>query len=707
MERYVATYNTDNRHRIGEINVLFPDVPEDRFIRNIDKPLKERKFARERIPSDIKYWSRHERDRYVAEQWHRRTHGEWWLIKDELLYFPGGALVFFDFWTTEEGKRPDFRFSALQLFQFWYQFVEPHPNVFGMFNMKCRRLGDTENSLFIMWDSITRYKMVKGGMQSYTDDEGARNFYRLVVGHKGMPFFYRPHHSGSTASNLNFRAPDERMTLAKIKEERIKIKEDSFIGSYVDFEATVTGKYDGTRLFRYFLDEVFKIKPHQLDVKKQWNNIRRVTSLNNERNIVGKSILNSTVEANKGKAETASSLDYAEWLWNESDPSDLAGDGRTGTGLVRLFRDYQMAAECDEYGFPKREEAKKYRELKIAKYTELGDYEQIIDIYRKEPASPEEALTGSSEECPLYPEICHMRLRQIREGLDLYNNEISGYRPPYVEGNLMWKNGRINGEVVFVPMKNGRWHIAQVPKAPNNVQMRPVMMRDEMGILKQSMTFMPLNAAFYRGGGDPFDHQFILGKGSKAAIAIKRRLYLPDENMQELLMDEYGMIHNVEKMQTNQFVCDYVARPKHPEMFYMDIVLTCWWYGCPILLEVDRPGAIIWMQKNGYYGFLHHEPPMITNMRSRSKRPVGVRSHGDVVSLYTERLQIYVAKYWPTVNLPRTLSNWARFIPEKRTRFDLSVATGLAELADTDNMYQLQDDESNEWSSSPYQYKAS
>lgn len=706
-DRYSMTFDKRNMVRIGEVDVLFPDLPHEHFILNYEKPRKKQKYKREKVPSDIKFWKKYEIDEYVESMWHRRHHGEWWYINGHPYYIPGPATVFFDFWTVEDGVRPQFRWSALELFQFWYMYIEPNPQAFGLYNLKCRRVGDTENMLFIMWESITRFRHVRGGMQSYTDEEGKRNFERLINAHKRMPFFYKPINTGTTVSYLSFKTPDERITLNKIREaNKTEIDPDSFLGSYIDFEATVTGKYDGQKLFRYFLDEIFKIKPHMLDVKKQWNNIRRVTTLNNERSIIGKSILSSTVEKLETKKGATSTLDYAEWLWEDSDPGDLGPDGRTGTGLVRLFRGYEYAAQVDEFGFPRIEEARKFREAKLSKYIASGDYEQVIDLYRKEPASPEEALTGGSEECPLYPEICHMRMRQINEGLDLNNNQIKSYKPPYVEGNLIWKNGKQNTEVVFVPVKGGKWHISQMPRNPNNVQIREVYTRNEVGKLEPTIGFVPMSGPFYRAGGDPYDHQFILGKGSQAALAVKRRMYLPDETA-EFEYDDQGMIANVQEMITNRFVCDYVARPKHPEIFYMDIVLTCWFYGTPILLEVDRPGAAIWMRKHGYIGFLQHEPMLINNLRRRSVRPLGVRSSGDLVSFYTDKLQIYVSRYWPCIDHPRLLKNFSRFIPEKRTKYDLTVAAGLAELADTDNTYSLPNEEEKAgWQNSPYQYRS-
>jgi hypothetical protein len=446
---YCKTYNHKNplTTRIGEVDIILPDFPDEREVINYDLPTAKQKFQRLKIPSDITSWSPARLDAYAKKQWHRRLNGEWWFIKGEPFYIPGPCLPFFDSWMMEGGRKPTFRMEALHLFTYWYEFIEKDPNIFGIFNLKCRRLGDTEKWNYVIWERTTRFKNVKAGLQSYTDADAQASFSRLAKGNRNMPYYFSPKYSGSDKSVLAFMSPNELMTMKKLLEQAGDVKtgeEDQvFLNSLITFEATKTGKYDGQQLFTWLLDEIFKIKQSSMDVKKQWKNIRKVLSLFNEQYIYGKGILSSTVEdiSVETRTDVETTRDVAEYLWENSDPNVRNSNGRTHTGLVRLFRGYEWAARVDEWGFHQKEQAKVFRENRLKEYQESGKYDEVLDIYRKEPATPEEALSDTSEKCPLHPELCHARAVQLKNGEDRYGNPIPNYTPKIIKCNLEWENG--------------------------------------------------------------------------------------------------------------------------------------------------------------------------------------------------------------------------------------------------------------------------
>lgn len=706
-ELYTCSFSGGNETRlVSEVQIELPDMPPEEEMRNYDKAIKDQKFTREVIPDDIYTWPEWKIEEYAKAQWHRRLNGEWWLIKGEPFYIPGGALTFFDYWTTEGGKKPAFRMEALDFFLFWYMFVERDPNIFGMYDLKCRRLGDTEKIMFLVWERTTRFKNVKAGLQSYTDDEAAANFSRLTTGNANMPFFFKPLHSGSDKMCLAYMRPSEVMTLKKIREmsKRIDTKNEheQFLNSYIDYESTQTGKYDGRQLFTYHLDEVFKIKPHLLNPKEQWKNIKKVQSLNNDMLIYGKSVFSSTVEEKTTGDVDETTIDIAEWFWDNSDPNDRNEFGRTYSGLARVFRGYEYNAPIDEYGFHQVEKARNFRDAKIKQYREKGDFAGLLDLYHKEPASPEEALSQASEKCVLFPEMCHARLNQIKNGLNRWDEKVAGYRPKVVEGELVWENGIRNTRVVFIPTKGGKWHISQHPLRPNAVSRRPGVYRKSDGTPVDMAMFRPDNMGYYRMGCDPYDADEVVGKGSDGAFTVKRRMYLPGETKQ-LEFDEAGFIKNVEDMETNTYIVDYKYRHKNPYKFYDDVIKTCWYYGVAVFVELDKPGFAIWAKQNGYGGFLQYEPPSLLSATLRRNARQGAKATTDVVNTYVEKLVSYVSRYIWNQHHPRIIQNWARFIPAKRTKFDMSVATGFTELADDDNRYTTDNKKQrNNWSHSPY-----
>lgn len=694
--------------RVGEVKIHLPRRPDEGMMKSHLLRTKDQKYRKEKVPENIGNWPRWEIQEFAASQWHRRLNGEWHMINGKPYYIPGPCIPFFDFWILESGKPTEFRYPALELFYFFYLYVEKNKDIFGLYDLKTRRVGDTANLSYILWERTTRFEGVRGGLQSYTDEMAAKTFGRIAKGNRNMPFFFKPVNSGSDKEFLAFMPPNEVATMKKIR-ERDQLTETSldqeFLGSYMDYQATVTGKYDGEQLFTAYMDEILKIEPHRMDAIAQYNNLKRVVSLFGESHIYGKILVSSTVEKKEGKEDIKSTIEVAEWFWENSDPAQMGEnpDSRTNSGMVRIFRGYKAGAPLDEWGLPRLEEATKFRDARIKKALKLGDTALLHDIYRKEPGTAEEALIEDNENCPLYPEICQIRIRQIEEGLDKHNNPIPNYRQPYVEGIFKWKNDKPNSSVEFIPIKNGPWHISQHPDQPNNVQMQKILSRNSMGKLEEAITWVPMNSAIYRGGSDPISsNPKIITKGSKGSIVVKRRLYMPSESKGKLKISDDGIILNPEAMKTNQPVADYLHRPNSPNEFFDQIILACWYYGMPIMIEMDKPEAFAYLRERHYHGFIMYEP--IPILQARGRKGVGypgVRSQGDVVGMYVTRLQMYISNYWPAIKHPRLLKDASRFIVKNRTKHDHTVGWGMAELGDMDNRYSEEEADTG-WKHNPF-----
>lgn len=678
---YEATWhNTTEWLDFGEVKIALPDVPPEHTMVNYDKPIGERKFRPHQL-GDYLSWSEHEIEALAARQWHRRLNGEWWIIKDQPMYIPGGALYFFDFWTTEMGGLPQFRIEALEFFQFWYLFVERDPNIMGMFDVKVRRLGDTEKFMCITLERTTRRLNQRAGLQSYTDDEAELNFARLVKGHLKMPKrIFRADHSGSILKSLSFSPQQEAMTAAKLRREEER-DDKEWIGGYIDFESTILGKYDGQRLNTAHLDEAWKIPPYKMDVDAQIKNLRRCITLNNEQVIIGKMCVTSTVEKRGTEVTT---VEVAQKLWDNSDPNKRNANGRTPSGLVRIFRNYELNAPVDEYGFHKRAEAKKFRANQLEDLQRRKDIVGLTDLRRKEPETIEDAFVEDESKCPINPAMCSEQLRCIKEGRDRYGVQIPDYVPKKIEGILSWENGVKNSKVIFTPIPGGRWHLTQRPKFANKVIYRPVTYKRD-GIVVTETLPSPANMAWYRMGMDPYDSDEVIGYGSDGSFCVKRRFHLPDEE-KDIRFDKNGMVENAEDMITNTYVCDYKYRHANPEAFFEDAIMTAWYFGVAVFPELDKPGFVIWAKKNGYAAFIQYEPPDITpNRKSRQ----GAKASTGIISTYVEQLVIYTGVYIWNNHLPRLVDQWARFVTAKRTKFDLAVASGFTELADLENRYTM------------------
>lgn len=679
----------DTHVMIGEMKVPLPKMPPEKFMRNYGKPPLKQKFERRIVP-DRRNWSRRDRELYAEQQWHRRWHGEWWLIKGKPYYFPGNALLFFDDWTLETGNKPDFRMEGLHFFQVWELYVVPDPNVYGLFDVKVRRLGDTEKANCINYDIATKYKNVINGMNSYTDEEVIHNLQRLFYAHERMPDFFRPIWRGSdkVSDKLHFTKPPEKQTVRKLKND--DYDKGEYLESLIDTKPTKDGAFDGWRLKFYHLDEVFKIKRSQMNVEKQVRNIKECLALNGGMVINGKMLLTSTIEQTDDKIDAAT-LDMAESLWEKSDPNHRPVNGRTTTGLVRWMRDYTYNAPVDEWGFHQVEEYKAKRDQEEAYYLQNNMTEELSNLYRKHPANIQQALNNMSSDCVLHPQMCRKRINQIKNNQNWlgeeYDRDGKKITQKIVVGNLEWKDNRFGGSVVFVPNPAGHWHVSQFPLEPNKVTRIKNMLA-------------PNNTINYRMGADPYDADQTAQTGSDGAFAVKRRYNPLHEN--RIDYDINGEPLNVWDMETDQYVCDYKFRPKNPYHFYEAVLKTCIWYGTAVFPELDKAGFATWMRAKGYSLFLQFESSLlIADLGSRKKARQGAKATEAIVDRYIEQLSSYVYRRVACCHHPRILEQWEKFTRKKRGKLDLAVSTGFAELADLDQVAreteERHDDEENGW----------
>ena len=209
-----------------------------------------------------------------------------------------------------------------------------------------------------------------------------------------------------------------------------------------------------------YLDEAGKWeKP--VDIREAWR-IER-TCLIVGKKVVGKALVGSTVNPmDKGGSEYKA-------LWEDSNPNERNANGRTKTGLYRIFVPAYEALEgfFDNYGQPVIDDpaspvdgidgdtieqgSKTY--LKNERDSLKDDASELNEVVRQFPFTEEEAFRDSIEGSLF-------NVGKIYQQIDRNNNL---YPNPVVRGNFMWKEK--DKEVIFSPDPNGRFHVAWQPKA--------------------------------------------------------------------------------------------------------------------------------------------------------------------------------------------------------------------------------------------------
>lgn len=666
MKLYTKTYAQRQTRMIEgfEVPVPLPDMPSRKEMVNYDKPLLKQKFTRTEIPHDIHKWEKKREEEWVKAEWHKRLNGVWYLIKGEPVYVTGPAYVFFNYWRTEGGPLASFRMEAVDYFQVW-DFILDTPKCYGLLDIKCRRVGDTEKALFCGWELITRYRNSNFGMQKTSDDEAWKNFQRVIRSNRLMAYFFKPvpFESDSPAKKMEFKYPKIKYGKKYTKHD-IKYDPETELNSSIDYRSTKEREYDGERLRYYYMDEPGKIPPSRMDVGRQWGIVKLCLTLDVGQKIIGKAALTTTVE----EFGDGSSVVIIQELWDMSNPNDLNEVGETATGLYRWFRGYKFAAPIDDFGIANVEVATREREARIKQLTKEKKFKQLTDYMRQFPATIEESLVPSSDDCSFNAYLLDEQIRELQERLD--SGEDWPSRPR--RGNLVWANGK-GSDVRWVPDDNGRWEISGHPYIPNQRR------RGENG------GWIPEGTEF-GAGCDPIDHMRPTKDGSDAAIAVGSVPNMVRENGELLEYDEYGNITNAEHLVTDRPVCTYVNRPSSPYAFYDDVIKTVVYYGCRINVETQKPGVMNYMIENGYGAYLANQPIMTDARGMAGKRKMnmqGTPANENTIGIYIEAIKVHTdtrIRAYQHLELLKDMRFFNGADKKNRTKRDITIAWGWARV---------------------------
>lgn len=121
-------------------------------------------------------------------------------------------------------------------------------------------------------------------------------------------------------------------------------------------------------------------------------------------------------------------------------------------------------------------------------------------------------------------------------------------------------------------------------------------------------------------------------------------------------------------------------------------------YGMPILVENNKPRLLYHLKNRGYRGYSLNRPDKQYNRLSKTERELGgiPNSSEDVKQAHASAIESYIEKHVGLMDdegemgyMPfnRTLEDWAKFDIGNRTKFDASISSGLAIMANQKHVY--------------------
>jgi len=651
---------------IESVLIQLPEMPKDILYAGL--PEVNQRWIREEMPRELQQiqsmddWYEAPREfqqkwsPYIEEEFRRRREGLWFMNNGVPTYITGHHYMFLQ-WSKIDVGYPGYLDFQRKLFTH-FAACEADPRSLGQIYTKCRRSGYTNMSAATLVDEGSQVTEKLLGIMSKTGTDAQEAVFgsKIVPIFRSYPFFLKPILDGTTnpRMELAFREPSKRIT----KKNKTSYRGEA-LDTIINWKNTTNNAYDGSKTHMLFLDEAGKwLNPN--DIREVWR-IHR-TCLLVGRKVIGKAMVGSTVNPlDKGGREFRD-------LYYDSDPNDRNENGRTKSGLYKIFIPAYEALEgfFDQYGLPIIEDPEQPVMTEDGTFTSIGartflknerkgqqnnSYE-LNEIIRQFPFTEDEAFRDSTK-------TSLFNIQKIYEQIQ-HNEEL--YPNPVIIGNFQWKDGKPDTEVVFAPDPNGRWRVAWL--APQDIRNKRKIENNKM---------VAPNAAFGVLGVDSYDLDTTVDyRASKGACHV---------------YNKFSMEHPA-----NMFVAEYASRPPLAKIFYEDVLMAAVFYGYPVLIENNKYGIARYFESRGYDEYLMARPDhLATTAMKTSVKTKGIPSNSqDVIQAHAQAIEAYIHDHVGINNetgvfgkmyFTRTLEDWINFKIDDRTKFDLTISSGLALLA--------------------------
>jgi hypothetical protein len=602
---------------------------------------------------------------YIEEEFVRREDGFWFYNNGLKTYITGTHYMYLQ-WTKIDVGSPDYRESNRIFFIYW-EACKADSRCYGMCYLKNRRSGFSFMSSSETVNQATITSDARFGILSKSGSDAKKMFTDKVVPISvNYPFFFKPIQDGMDRpkSELAYRVPAAKLTRKGIG--RIDAMADlQGLDTTIDWKNTGDNSYDGEKLKLLVHDESGKWEKPD-NILNNWRVTKTCLRLGSK--VIGKCMMGSTSNSLEKGGGNFKSLFY------DSNPTERNANGQTKSGLYSLFipMEWNMEGFIDKYGQPVIESPKEavlgidneFIHQSVVNYWEnevhslKSDSDALNEYYRQFPRTESHAFRDESKNTLF-------NLSKIYEQID-YNDSF-GNNNGLIRGDFYWVNGDREGQVGWSPNPKGKFITSWIPgkELRNNV-------------IKKGNKKHPGNEHMGSFGCDSYDISGVVnGGGSKGAL--------------------HGMTKfHMEEGPTNAFFLEYISRPPTAELFYEDVLMAIHFYGMPILVENQKPRLLYYLKERGYRPFSISRPDKDKKFLSKSEKELGgIPSSTPVISAHAEALEAYIQQNVGVIDnadygevgeiayMPfnRTLLDWANYDINNRTRFDATVSSGFAIMA--------------------------
>lgn len=681
---------------LDNLNIMLPAVPKNKKdILFSNLPKEEQYWRRQPMPKGCIPENEDQYTEYILEEFRRRREGIFFMNNGEPIYLTGVNYMGLQ-WDLmlDTGTTKDFRYAQTLLYYFAMATVVD-PRSVGMLFIKGRRTGFSEIILDHFVHYSTSIKNGLLGMTSKVGDDAQEMFLKYAYEVQNLPFFFVPVVKGKIddRNKMEFGKVSDSTKAAK---KRKDTSTDDYLNTKTDWMNSTTLAYDSKKLRFYLCDEAGKREKPQ-NIIDHWSNVKPCLVTGGR--VVGTCFMGSTLNSfDKGGAEY-------QTLYYGSDVKKRNANGRTSTGLYSYFLPAHKNMEdyTDKYGVCHETllDGDAFYNAQGIKMTQ-GSLQYLENEFKSAKAMGGKTYNNSRRLDPItIDDAFRDELQQQLFDIEKINSQLTFNRENNIEntlvrGNFYWKDGIKDTQVEWKPEPKGRFLVSWIP---------PVELRNRW-VTKS--TFGHLTKC-------PAEDYGAAGVDSYDQTAVIDAKLISTDNGTEYNIGSKGAMHivtcaSMENIPSNQFVLEYIARPKEADIFFEDALMACVFYSLPVLAENNKKMLLKHFRTRGYRGYsITRFDKELNRLSADEKELGGVPSSGGASSDTTIRhwtgiekyINDFVGIYEPeegeakvrtvgeigSMPFNRTLSDWLKFDPAKRTSHDASISSGFALMAIRRHMY--------------------